>query len=452
MTIAVQLRLPSFLEERVRQDLSRPHAFASERVGFISVRTGKADANTLLLLLADYHSIPDEHYIKDPTSGARIGSRAIREAMQRVMDDGRGAFHVHVHPGQGEPNLSKMDQRELPRLVSSLRNVGPKQPHGLILFSEDSWTAWVWLPGSRAPIRPEQLSIVGRPQSISFFTQQSYSGRGERFGRQSFLGDGAQAIIERAKIGIVGLGGGGSHIVQQCAYLGFKRFRLFDADVVNESNLNRLVGAWATDVPARTPKTEVARRTINAVTSNADVGANQSRWQERPEVLRGCDVVFGCVDSFAERRELEVACRRYLIPYIDIGMDVVQIGMEPPRMAGQVILSMPGAPCMFCLGFLREELLALEASRYGTAGDRPQVVWSNGVLASIAVGIGIELLTGWTRAVSPSYYLSYDGNMGWLSPHVRLSFLTNGACPHFPLSDAGDPVFRPVRQGGSSSL
>jgi molybdopterin-synthase adenylyltransferase len=101
---------------------------------------------------------------------------------------------------------------------------------------------------------------------------------------------------------------------------------------------------------------------------------HQGRWQDRPDLLRGCDIVLGCVDSFAERRELEATCRRYLIPYVDIGMDVHQVDDEPPRMAGQVILSMPGAPCMFCLGFGNEERLAQEARKYGATGPRPQVV------------------------------------------------------------------------------
>src|ERR1700730_12183464 len=38
--------------------------------------------------------------------------------------------------------------------------------------------------------------------------------------------------------------------------------------------------------------------------------------------LRRCDVIFGCVDSYRERDELERFMRRFLIPYIDIGMDV----------------------------------------------------------------------------------------------------------------------------------
>jgi hypothetical protein len=86
-----------------------------------------------------------------------------------------------------------------------------------------------------------------------------------------------------------------------------------------------------------------------------------------------------------------VACRRYLMHYIDIGMDVH--GEKPPVIGGQIVLS-PGRLCMRRMGLLTEAKLAEEAARYGKEGSRPQVVWPNGVLASIAVGLGVELAVG----------------------------------------------------------
>ncbi len=266
--------------------------------------------------------------------------------------------------------------------------------------------------------------------------------KSERFSRQSFLGVDSQAAIERAIIGIVGLGGGGGHIVQQCAHVGFLNYRLYDADPAEQSNLNRLVIATEADAVAGTPKVELARRRILAIRSTAKVETFLCRWQDQPEPLRGCDIVFGCVDSFAERRELEAGCRRYLLPLIDIGMDIHQAGDEAPVMGGQVILSMPGGPCMFCLGFLTEEKLGREAQKYGATGGRPQVVWPNGVLASTAVGIAINLLTNWTRSKPQTVYLAYRGNDGTLIPHPRLEYLKNAPCPHYPPDQVGDPVFK----------
>lgn len=266
----------------------------------------------------------------------------------------------------------------------------------------------------------------------------------KRYLRQSFLGERAQEKLEQVIIGVVGLGGGGSHIVQQLAHIGVLHYRLYDADIVEDSNLNRLVGATDADIQAKTLKAEIARRVISSVQPHAKVLTYTCRWQENPEPLRGCDIIFGCVDSFGERRELEACARRYLIPYIDIGMDIHCVGDDPPRMGGQVIVSMPGGPCMYCLGFLNERTLAQEAAKYGEAGDRPQVIWANGILASTAVGIAIDLLTDWTLSLRSVIYLSYDGNVGTLQPHVRLNYLDQKQCVHYPGSQLGDPVYVPV--------
>jgi hypothetical protein len=99
---------------------------------------------------------------------------------------------------------------------------------------------------------------------------------------------------------------------------------------------------------------------------------------------------------------------------------------------------------MQCVGFLTPERLAQETALYGAAGDRPQVVWPNGVLASTAVGVFVDLVTGWTRREARLVYLSYDGNNGTVTEHQRVPYLPQSPCPHYPLNEVGMPVFRPL--------
>ena len=124
--------------------------------------------------------------------------------------------------------------------------------------------------------------------------------------------------------------------------------------------------------------------------------------------------------------------------YIDIGMDVH--GKEKPAIGGQVILSSPGSLCMTCMGFLTDEKLAQEASDYGNAGPRPQVVWPNGVLASTAVGLAVDIVTGWTCAGRSYAYLVYDGNQATVKESITLRNIKIDMCPHFSDSEVGDPV------------
>lgn len=264
----------------------------------------------------------------------------------------------------------------------------------------------------------------------------------EDYSRQSFLGEDAQDKISTCVVGVVGLGGGGSHIAQQLAHLGFMNYVLFDADVIEASNLNRLIGGTERDVRLSTPKVQIAERLIKGVRPSAQVRLVRDVWQNNPQALAGCDLIFGCVDGFDQRRQLEAASRRYLVPLIDVGMDVFQSEDSTYAMAGQVILSMPSCPCMTCMGFLNERTLAREAAAYGAAGAQPQVVWANGVLASTAVGIAVDLLTDWSGSLRQHVYLSFRGNQGTLMPHARLPFVPDGPCPHFPLDACGAPRFK----------
>jgi hypothetical protein len=125
-----------------------------------------------------------------------------------------------------------------------------------------------------------------------------------------------------------------------------------------------------------------------------------------------------------------------------MGMDVFQVAGDPPRMAGQIILSMPGGPCMRCLGFITDENLAAEGTRYGDAGGRPQVVWANGILASAVVGVVVDLLTDWTKSIRRVVFLSYDGNANELKPDVRLKYFASSRCVHFDYHEVGDPTFK----------
>jgi hypothetical protein len=105
-------------------------------------------------------------------------------------------------------------------------------------------------------------------------------------------------------------------------------------------------------------------------------------------------------------------------------------------MFGQVQLSTPGYSCLTCNGFITKASLAKEANNYGQKPKRPQVVWPNGVLASSAVGVAMEMVTNWTSEDANPAYLSYDGNLHTVSVHLNDSHRTK-FCKHFPIEESG---------------
>lgn len=262
-----------------------------------------------------------------------------------------------------------------------------------------------------------------------------------RLDRQSFLGPDSDAILEAATIGIVGLGGGGSHIAQQAAHMGIGGYVNADPDVIEDTNTNRLIGGTLADVAVSLPKVAIAERLIRGLQPKARIISVQGDWRDAVDDLKRCDVIVGAVDGFSEREQLERFARRHLIPYIDIGMDVHDLGKKGHLVSGQVILSMPGAPCMRCCGFITDERLEQEAKRYGAAGSRPQVVWSNGVLASTAVGLLTQVLTPWYPDPPSFVFLDYDGNKGTITRNARMDLLKTHICAHHPADETGDPLF-----------
>jgi molybdopterin-synthase adenylyltransferase len=261
-----------------------------------------------------------------------------------------------------------------------------------------------------------------------------------RLTRQSFLGDDSEAKLARLTVGLVGLGGGNSHVVQQLAHVGVGRLVCVDFDVVEESNLNRLVGGELADVERRTLKTAVARRVHQSLVSGATTIVRESKWQDAMDALASCDIIVGGLDSYRERSELEAFCRRLLIPYIDMGMDVHALEGEY-AITGQTVLSMPGQPCLWCLGILSDDRLGEEARKYGDVGGKPQVVWPNGVLASLAVGLVVQLVTPWMRNPGQTAYLEFDGNRNHVGTSNRLKAIAGRGCSHFPSAEVGDPIF-----------
>ena len=86
--------------------------------------------------------------------------------------------------------------------------------------------------------------------------------------------------------------------------------------------------------------------------------------------------------------------------------------------------------------------IAQEAAQYGAAGPRPQVVWPNGVLASVAVGIMVQLVTPWHDHHNSVLLLEYDGNSSEVRVGSAVSFLRGKVCQHFgDVASLGDPWF-----------
>jgi len=245
----------------------------------------------------------------------------------------------------------------------------------------------------------------------------------QRFARHmTFFGAEGQDRISESTVAVIGVGGLGSQLVQQLAYLGVRRFTLIDADRVATSNLNRLIGAAAPDVGAW--KVEIAARVITAVEPTAEIACERQPFTGKDlSAIASADVVFGCVDEDPPRLEILRSASAYALAYVDLASDITPEG----EFGGRIVFAKDGERCLSCLGELDQHALArarmtkeqraADDAIYGI--DRaalddggPSVVSVNGVVASLAV---TEFLVWRTGLREPAGFLTYRGDLGTVS-------------------------------------
>jgi hypothetical protein len=153
----------SFIQE-VRRDLSRPHAFAHERVGFITVRAASG-ADGLVLLAENYYPVADNEYVRDNTVGAMIGQEALRKALDLALLQGVGVFHVHMHFPSARLWFSATDLREQAKFVPDFFKVCPQMPHGAVVLNDKTLAGRIWTAPAQVK-NIDEFNIVGSRSTV----------------------------------------------------------------------------------------------------------------------------------------------------------------------------------------------------------------------------------------------------------------------------------------------
>lgn len=362
--------------------------------------------------------VPDEAYRIRRVDQLSIDPVALNRMTKRARDEHLSIFTIHTHPGAHAAWFSAADDAGDARLMPSLRNQVPSAPHGsLVLASNGAVAGRVFADDESA--REVELTIVGRTLEMLPPTSQ----RSEPwFARQEFaLGREGQARLRRLQIGIVGLGGTGSVVAMQLAHLGVGGLVLIDGDVVEPSNLSRIVGATRSDVG--TPKVEVAARYARNLGFSEVVAALQEPVSaEHERLLATCDILVSCVDRLLPRAFLNRLAYRHCVPLIDLG--VAFRADSDGRItgdAGRVVVVGPGRSCLACWGHLdphrmREESLSADdrtreiAAGYveGVDAAQPSVIPFNTSVAGAAAVEIMRLATGFAGADTPPARVAFS--------------------------------------------
>jgi adenylyltransferase/sulfurtransferase len=203
------------------------------------------------------------------------------------------------------------------------------------------------------------------------------------------VGEEGQLKLLDSKVLLVGAGGLGSPASLYLAAAGVGRIGIVDADVVDESNLQRQI-VHSTDSLGE-PKVESAKRTIEALNPDVEVVAYKERLtSENIEriLADGWDVIVDGADNFPTR---------YLVNDASVWHNIPVVHGSIYRFEGQVTVFKPHeGPCYRCLfPTPPPPELAPSCAEGGVLGVLPGVIGSLQASEALKLALGIgELLVG----------------------------------------------------------
>jgi hypothetical protein len=331
----------------------------------------------------------------------QIGYRAltptfIHRLITRARDERLAYLAVHNHDASRSVSFSRVDLESHERGYPALLQITRGMPVGGLVFGRESINGDVWLPdGSRLELDDAvvvgntMLRLTSSPTKDQHFAP-IYDRQIKMFGK---LG---QAELANCRVAVLGLGGIGSLVVEYLARLGVGYFLLVDDDLVEDSNLSRIVGASLEDAHSGVTKANVAQRIILQANDHAQINVivDDIAKESVAKEVTGCDYVFLAADSMRARLVFNAIVHQYLVPGVQLGskvrsgfdgtiIDVISVN-RPVR---------PGQGCLWCNQLIDTNALAKEAKTdderrsqaYGVGEANPSVISLNAVSAAHAV-------------------------------------------------------------------
>lgn len=313
-----------------------------EEAGALLVRYRPGD-QVSTLVAERWRPVPDQ-YVTSRDDGLVWDGRFNLRLADEAAETGLGVVVVHRHGGPWPPRLSRTDRERGRAVLRFLRRRCPSAVHGLLVVASTGVAGWLETPVG-GTIGWREIRIAG--SRVEVLPARRKNPIPDEHDRQ-LLAFGPQGIraIATSSVGVVGLSGGGSHVAQQLLHAGVGELVGVDPQLVEESNLRRLVGAYRSDIGKQ--KVDVVRRMARRIASGVRVvGVTEEFPSARSlEVLRRVDVLIGCVDGWDVRDDLNTFALEHRIPYVDIGAVVT-----PPaegsgvRVSGQIAVVLPDGPC-----------------------------------------------------------------------------------------------------------
>ncbi len=418
----VLLSLPADVYADIRAHLL-PSDPSQESACFVFVTPAPSNDDVQVFEHVEWYPVSTDGFAERTRHGLELTDETRARVIKRAHDLKASIVEFHSHLGPRPADFSNSDQRGFQEFVPHAWWRLRKRPYFAVVVTETDFDGLVWMVDPRESRYLDGIVVGGellRPTKLSSLATDS-----ERYDRNvRFFGQWGQDRLADASVAVVGIGGLGTHVVQQLALLGVGKLVLIDCEEVDETNRNRYVGLRHDDpVPGMT-KVTLGKRLAGETNPRVDVISipESLRSQTAFDAIISCDYVFGCLDNDGARLILNELCVAYAKPYFDLASDITD---EGARYGGRVCAVLDGKGCLVCYGELDTEQVRIDLMSdkqrkdheaiYGVPVNDlreagPSVVSINGLIASLGVTEFMLLAAGMER--QPKKLLKYHGERG----------------------------------------
>ena len=434
MTMTTSVRFTEQQFEQIRSALCSDSSMESACFAFCTQAAGEKGP---MLVAQNLRMLRNEDYAVRARDRLSIKPAIMLSVARAAESGGRAICMMHVHPmSRGKVRFSLADDEGDARTHAFFTRIVPQVPHVSLVF--DSILSVV---DGRAFARGRlqdrvRVDVCGLSGQFAQCNSETTSRTRNRHSRQQRLvGDTGQAVLGNLSIVVVGLGGLGSLVSAGLVHSGVGSVLAIDSDrVVDETSLNRLLGASIGDSEEQSHKVRIAAAYAKALDPELEYEELTCRVEE-PQILSrlvDADAIICCTDTTRSRAYLNQVCYQYSVPVLDLGC---QFQLDPQtdsvvNEVGKINLVTPESACLVCTGHVypdalyaeslsddeRRELTELGYVR-GLVGPEPSMMMYNMQVA----GLGLQRLLNHLIRIQPISANIYE----------RLSFFGSGNRPYW---------------------
>jgi hypothetical protein len=436
MIAPVSLTMDQTLHRRLHRHLFPGDG--EEHGAVIAAGLARSGRGTRLLAREIFPARDGIDYVPGAYGHRALTGRFVAEQANYCASENLCYLAVHCHGAGNSVSFSNIDLASHERGYPALLDITRGGPVGALVFATDAVAGDIWTPEGRVQLG--HLTIVGNnvrrlypaPPRRPRTSDPVYDRHARLFG------DLGQEILSNLKVGIIGLGGGGSLINEWLARLGVGHIVAVDFDRVDLTNLPRIVGAtrwdalavltdgragWLRRLGKRFARHKVAvaqrvaRQANPSIRYDAIVGDVNDA--DTAALLADVDFLVLASDSIQSRLVFNALVHQYLIPGVQVG---VKVAVDPrSRQVTTItavtrpVLPEPGGGCLECHRLipparLQEEALTdreRRAQRYVDADEvaEPSVITLNVLSAGQAAN---DLMMMFTRLHGESATLQHQ--------------------------------------------